>query len=269
MVDIIKKMARKASASLVKRTVRKNMKHSPGETFKASWETLLSNPLYRWLVRIGQNSGVEGTRLHGRTFELLSRRIPDFYRSTEILICDNLKDAIESDKPFVVAQLHDGHRFLSRVLAQHKRPFTRIAPDPTSHIQSLSDLGIDVSCAHAIKDDLLSLAYLRDAVRSNHVICCSIDYSDAIGRKVYVNPAIFGFAKRAKIPVFFVKAHVSSSGIGGLISSGGYQDLDPLICAKMFLDFFNSTGHSRRIGMNIKRYSEHSDWKKRIERLQR
>jgi hypothetical protein len=266
MVKIIKKMARKASASLAKRTLQKNVNHPAGIAFKNSWESLLSSPVYRWLVRVGQTPARAGTGVHGRTFELLSAGIPDFYRSAEILICSNLKDAIESDESFVAVQIHDGHRFLSKVLAQHKRPFTRIVRNPTSYIQSLSKRGIDVSFARAIKDDLLSLTYLREAVKSNHVICSVIDYSDAKGKKVYINPAIFGFANRVKIPVFFVKAYVNDVGVGELITSGPHYNLDPLKCTKMFLDFSNSVGQHSRISMSIKRYNQHSDWQKRGKR---
>jgi hypothetical protein len=255
LAGFIKKIARRASAKLAKREARKHIKKSPAEAFRTSWETLLSNQRYRFLVRVSQNPSREGTHARGRTFELLSREIPDFDRSIKISVSGNLKVALDSNKPFLAVQIHDGYRFLTRVLADHKREFTRIVPDPAQHIRWLGQRGIDVSRVHAVKKDVLSLTRLRKAVRCNHVICCAIDYSDAMGRRIYVSPAIFGFANRTRIPIFFVKGHVNDAGDGELVSAGPYQDVDPLVCAKEFLHFFNSVGDSQ-VDMKIRWYRE-------------
>lgn len=248
----LKNAAQDAAAKLAKYAVQKNIKKSPQEAFKASWESLLSNPLYRFLVRISQDPTRDETRLKGRTFKLLSREIPEFFRSTRIVVSADLKAALDSEKPIVIVQIHEGHDFLSRVMEGHNREFTRIVGKPKRYSQRMRQLGIDTSRAHLIGKGVLSLAHLRKSVRSNHVICCIVDYGDGTGRRDYISPAIFVFANRTQIPVFFVKAHVDDAGVGELISSGPHNNIDPLTCANKFLDFLNSVGDSR-VEMTIKR----------------
>jgi hypothetical protein len=207
----LKNAAQDAAAKLAKYAVQKNIKKSPQEAFKASWESLLSNPLYRFLVRISQDPTRDETRLKGRTFKLLSREIPEFFRSIRIVVSADLKAALDSEKPIVIVQIHEGHDFLSRVMEGHNREFTRIVGKPKRYAQRMRLLGIDTSRAHLIGKGVLSLAHLRKSVRSNHVICCIVDYGDGTGRRDYISPAIFVFANRTQIPVFFVKARVDDA----------------------------------------------------------
>ena len=260
MVTTIKNAAQNVAAKLAKNAVRKSINKSPQEAFKASWQSLRSNPLYRILVRISQDPTKEWTQLQGRTFELLSLEIPELYHSIRIVVPANLKVAIDSEKPFVIVQIHQAHSFVSRVLADHDREFTRIVGDPNRYAGRMRKLGIDTSHAHLIKKGVLSLAHLRKSVRSNHIICCVVDYGVGADRKEYINPAIFVFANRANIPVFFVKTHVNDDGVGELISSGPHNYVDPVMGANKFLNFFNSVGETR-VGMKIKRHNEDLDWK--------
>lgn len=255
----LRKFARKASFRLARREVKRQAQRSPKEAFAAAWRNLLSRPIYRLFIRIGQDPAKEGTQLKGRTFELLAAQIGDFNQATRIEISGGLKEALEGVDPLLVVHIHDGHRFFSRTVVQHGRDLARIVSNPAKHLRFLKRLGIDTSRIHLIKDDVLSLVHLRNAVREKQVLCCAIDYPDARGRSVYINPAIFGFANRSKIPVYFAKAHVAKDGSAKLISAGPYVNVDPIICAKRFLDFFNSVGESR-VKMRIKRYNEHEDW---------
>jgi hypothetical protein len=258
---VIKKIAQKASRKIVQNEISKHIRQSPAEAFSLAWKRLLSRPLYRLFIRLSQDSVREGTRLKGRTYELLSAGIPGFSPSAPIKISPSLQQAIESRRPFLVAHIHDGFYFISRIFADRGREETRIVADPTGYIRRLRHLQVDLSRIHAIKDDVLSLAHLRKAVRAKHVLCCAIDYSDGTGRRAYLNPAIFVFANRSGIPVYFIKGHVHDDGSAEVISAGPYVDVDPVACARKLLDFFNSVGESRA-ALKIKRYNEHRDWKK-------
>ena len=263
-----KNAAREASARLARNAVLKNIKKSPPQAFKAAWERLLSNPSYRLLIRISQDPAKEWTQLNGRTFELLSLEIPDFYHSTQIVVSANLKDAIDSKKSFLIVQIHQAPRFVSKVLADLDRESTRIVGNPKRYAQRLQKLGIDTSRTRLIKKGVSSLAHLLKSVRSNHVICSVIDDGDGdgTGRRKYINPAIFVFAHRARIPVFFAKAHVDHTGVCELISSGPYNDLDPITYATKFLNFFNSVGDSR-VDMKIRTRHECFDWKEKTAQI--
>src|SRR5690349_5688881 len=100
MVEVVRKLALKASATIAKYEVRRHAHKSPKDAFKASWDRLLSRRIYRLLVKIGQTPRKESTQLRGRTFDLLATRIPDVYRSEKIKVSKNLEEAIESQRPF-------------------------------------------------------------------------------------------------------------------------------------------------------------------------
>lgn len=263
MTTQTQKLARRAAYKLARHKSRKFLKRPPVEAFEASWNELHRSRLYRLLIHIGQNPTTEFSYLYGRTFEFLSGRIPDFYKYFPISIADNFKQAIESPEPFLIVHLHDGHRFVSRVLADYRRQYTRIVANPTRRLSRVFDArGAETPRPHLVQDNVFSLVRFRRAAKSNHALCCQIDYENAKGERIYLNPAIFIFANRIKIPVFFIKSHVNDKGRGELISSGPHIGTDPLVCANEFLDFFNSSGNSR-VNLTIKRYKEHRDWKKR------
>lgn len=254
------KIARKAAFIVARYKVGRLLKRPPAEAFEASWNTLRRSRLYRLLIRIGQNPAAEFSLLDGRTFEFLSAQIPDFYKLFPISISDHFKRAIESPEPFLIVQLHDGHRFVSRVFADHRRQYTRVVSHPTRIAPVFHSRKTDAPRPHLVQDNVFSLVHLRRAVKNNNAVCCQVDYANAKGERVYLNPAIFSFANRMKIPVFFVKSHVNQEGRAELISSGPHAGADPLACAKGFLDFFNSTGNSR-MNLTIRRYKDHRDWK--------
>jgi hypothetical protein len=245
--------ARNLAVRLGKQAVRKNSGKPPPQAFEAAWNSLLSNPLYRFLERFGLDPAFARPELirpllKARTFELLSQEIPGFFRSISIVVPAELKLAIDSQTPIIIAQIHEPHSFLSRVLGEYGREYTRIVGEPRRAAQRMQAEGIDTSRANLVKKGPLSLAHLLKSVRRNHVICSLLDDNPLSGS---ISPAIFAFANRAKIPVFFVKAYVDNAGVPGLFSSGPYRDVDPLQCADEFLKFFNSVG-DLRVALKIK-----------------
>ena len=248
-----RQVARNLAVRMGKNAVRKNSGKPPPQAFAAAWNSLLSNPLYRFLERISLDPAFARPELirpllKARTFELLSQEIPGFFHSTSIVVPADLKRAIESQTPIIIAQIHEPHSFLARVLGEYGREYTRIVGEPRRAAQRMQAEGIDISHANLVKKGPLSLGHLLKSIRRNHVICTLLDDNPLSGS---ISPAIFEFANRAKLPVFFVKAYVDNAGVAGLLCSGPYQDVDPLQCADEFLKFFNSVG-DLRVAMKIK-----------------
>src|SRR6478735_8633135 len=175
MAKIIKDFAYVASRRIVKTEIRRHAGKTPRDSFRDSWNRLLSRPMYRLLMRVNERPTSEGMQVKGKTFELLSAGIPGFFQGTRIKISASLKAAIDGGEGFIALHLHDGHRFFERPFLDGGRDVTRIATDPPRYVDMLRRLGMDVSRVHAIKDDVLSLAHLRDAIRNNHVVCHALD----------------------------------------------------------------------------------------------
>jgi hypothetical protein len=121
--------------------------------------------------------------------------------------------------------------------------------------------------AHILEDDCLTLIALRHAVEDGHAICAPIDYTNRRGKKTYANPALVGFANRLKLDIVFVKTNVTQSGNVELICWGPFHNVEPEACVKMFIELFNSVGETR-VELDVKRYNENADTKKKLPRMQ-
>jgi hypothetical protein len=179
-----------------------------------------------------------------------------------------LEALLQSSDPLFILHLHEPHILLSMELSKRKVSFVRIAGSPEKHIAKLRRCGVDTRYVHCVKDNVLSLLEVRKLLKRHRVVCCAIDYKNEQGERAYVNPAIIEFANRYRISVVFVTAAWLGSNQVKLLSAGPYKDMDPVACAKLFVDFFNNVAQKKR-HLRVLRYSEHSDWADRTKRVQK
>jgi hypothetical protein len=259
---------------LVRLAIRLNDKGSAVLTFGATWKALIRSRSFRALLaRLPDRKRTHD--LYSRTYLLIARHLKHFDGAANVQVPEPLDALIAGPESLIVIQVHDPFdrfSFLSSALADRKRCFTRVASRPMRYLETLRKLGIDRKYVHVIKDDVYSLVSLRAALKRKDIICCAVDYADLHGNRSYVNPAIINFASRFRIPVIFIKSRISDAGRPELLYQGPMVDPDPLKCAEEFVRFLSPRGTDKGDRAvkryTVKRFNEHTNWKKRQLRLQ-
>lgn len=251
------KLANLIAFLLVKLTVLARPRASTQALFREVWRKLHSSAAYGKLVSLIPGKGRQPT-FNEHLYRLISKNIASFYTSLELRPPALLQARIIRKEPFVILHFHDGFSFISKVLIEQDRNFTRIVDDPESYLEALEKKFPGVSCANAVGVDMFSLALANKAARKGDAICCAIDYKDnKEGSYSHVSPAMIEFSNRNKLDVFFVKSDISDDGDVRLFCWGPFNGLDAEACANSFIKLYNSHGESRR-SLTVKLPGEHA-----------
>jgi hypothetical protein len=248
------RVAESALRRLVRRAVEQQKSDPSAEVFSRVWSSLLANPLYRWSMRT-YVSDKEHFCLNTETLKFLAQSYPELFPFVRISASPDFVRELQRDAPFVAVQIHDGSPNLSRFLSDHKRRFSRIVRRPSRHMASLEAMQLDTARINLIKRDVTCFSRLRSAFQEGQIICSTIDYKDKDGRWAYLNPAIFGFAKRFKLPVIFIRNDVERDGRVHIFASPPHSVVEPTLSAMAFQDFYNSMP-GKKINFAVKRYYE-------------
>lgn len=214
--------------------------------FERVWGRLHPNPAFRRLVGRIPGKGRQPS-FNEHLYSLISRKLPSFYRSLELPVPAVLQDRMARPEPFVLLHFHDGFSFISKILVDRGRHFTRIVDDPESYLSALEAKFPGAACAHAVGADLRSLVQALKAVKQGDALCCAIDYKEKKQAPYsHVSPAMIEFANRNGLDVFFVKSNILDSGKAELLCWGPFNGIDAEACAGSFIDLYNSHGESRR-----------------------
>ncbi len=222
------------------------------DEFRYVWDRLSRNPIFLWALR----RQLADKDYYCIRTECLNRIIglqPQLFAFVTITAPDGFLDAIAREEPLLVVQIHEGPPSLTKLLADRHRSFSRIVRHAPRHVRRLKAMRLDMSQMHFIESDVRSLAKLRTAAQAGHIIGCAIDYRDKNGKFAYINPAIFGFAKQADLPVVFIRADVDQAGIVHLAASEPHDVSDEAATAEAFRDFYNALP-GRKLDLAVKRY---------------
>src|SRR5262245_15380437 len=173
-------LLKNALGLLVRLAIRLNDKGSVVLTFGATWDALTASRLFRALLALLPDRKLSQD-LYTRTYILIAKHLKDFDPAANVTIPESLKVLMARREPLVAIHVHDEFArfcFLSRALADLKRPFTRVARRPTKCLETLRRRGIDLNDVRVVKNDVRSLVALRAALKRKDVICCAIDYDD-------------------------------------------------------------------------------------------
>lgn len=218
----------------------------PQALFDSAWQSLHASTAFRKLVSLIPGRGRQPS-FNEHLFSLISGNIPGFYDALELSVPAPLQDRMTRPQAFVILHFHDGSSFVSKILIDRGRRFTRIVDDPESYLRALGEKFPGAACARAVGADMFGLALALKAARQGDAICCAIDYKEN-KRAPYskVSPVMIEFANRNGLDVFFVKSNITDSGRAELLCWGPFKGIDAETCAGRFIDLFNTHGKSRR-----------------------
>lgn len=250
------RVAERISRRLVRRAVEQQKSKPAAEVFSHAWSSLLAKPLFRLAMRM-YVSDKDYFCLNTETLKFVAQSYPELFPFVRISASPDFVRELQSGTAFVAVQIHDGSPNLSRLLSDHKRRFSRIVRRPSRHMASLQAMQLDTARINLIKRDVTCFSRLRSAVQERQIICSTIDYKDKDGRWAYLNPAIFGFAKRFKLPVIFIRNDVDRDGHVHIFASTPHAVVEPALSATAFQDFYNSMP-GKKINFAVKRYYENA-----------
>ncbi len=161
--------------------------------------------------------------------------------------------SITGKTSFIVVSVHNGFAFTCRFIMDKKRWVATIAADPSRVRRTTFKRSGVTSEVTIIERNKYCLARLLDVVKKGDVICCNIDFRKGNERIIkYVSPAMFLFANKNQLPVFFAKYEISDVGSVVLSFQGPFTSVDPINCASQFIEFVNSSRvRSRALSVEI------------------
>lgn len=160
---------------------------------------------------------------------------------------NSIIEKIKDQSSLVIVTVHNGFAFTTKFINSLHRKVATIAAD-SEYVKNVVFKRTGISFeVKIIKRDKFCLAKLIDAVKSSNVICCDIDFQKSTREKfIYISPALFVFADKNNLPVYYAKYEISNLGeIEILFKEAIYQKTseEKLID---FIDFVNSTRVTKR-----------------------
>jgi len=230
--------------------VKKNTGDS-GYIFQKCWQHLLKDKFLAFLFPLVENP----FQLNYREMLLLQlvkkmqqAGIPYFPKiiPVELELLDKL---VQSTESALVLTVHNGLALTTRVISDSGRSVTTISSDP--HITSTFIRSGIKYPINVIKNDRYCLAFLRKAISNADVICCDVDFYDSDGRYVYVSSALFEYAARFNIQLYFARYEVSEDGCISLFLQEPIKSDKADSNVECFIRFINSSpGYARELSSN-------------------
>ncbi len=247
---------RRLTAIILQRMLRSAIARYPSsgevDEFRYVWERLSRNRMFLWVLR-RQLADKDDYCIRTECLNRIVSLQPHLFAFVTIIAPDHFLEAVARDAPLLVVQIHEGPPSLTKLLADRNRSFSRIVRHAPRHVRRLQTMRVNTSQMQFIESDVRSLAKLRAAAQAGHVIGCAIDYRDKNGKFAFINPAIFGFAKQADVPVVFLRADVDEAGTVHIAASEPQAVSDETATAEAFRDFYNALP-GRKLDLAVKRY---------------
>lgn len=154
----------------------------------------------------------------------------------------NVIEKIKNQPSLVIATAHNGFAFTTKFVSSLKRTVATIAAD-SDYVKDVVFKRTGISSeVTIIKRDKFCLARLMEAVKNNNIICCDIDYQKSTHEKfIYVGPALFIFADRNNLPIYFAKYEISGTGDLQILFKEPDSEISSEEKLVDFIDFINST----------------------------
>lgn len=209
--------------------------------FDRAWQRLYPNRLVRALLACSRNKYALDERAHLYLLLLDQMHARGLAHRPRLSIAQPqaITEACAHYPSFVVVSAHNGLAFSTRSLLELGREVAVIVKNPASRKlgRTFGKSGVRQP-VHLIANDKYCLFAMRDAVLAGKVVSCDIDFKSARhGSYDAVSPALFAFANKMELPVFFARNEIAEDGRATVLFDGPHRNMAPEQCAARFIRF--------------------------------
>lgn len=154
----------------------------------------------------------------------------------------------------IVVSTHNGFAHIVKMFNHLGRSVTTIGTQPFTN-QALSRSGVTAH-TNIINRDRYCLAYLKKSIEKGELISSTVDFrlSETSNEDFkYISPALFAFAKKFTVPLYFLNIDVSVSGKVELSFKLAENSASPEETANQFIDYYNLNRSPKRV-LSVKNY---------------
>jgi len=162
---------------------------------------------------------------------------------------ERMASITSGDKPIMLLTTNNEFALTTRVLSDLGCSVTIIAYDP----EQIAGGKFARSGVNIINSDAYCLAKLSKLIQSPGVVCCDVDFPDENGKCRYISPALFEFAHRFNMPLYFCKYKMLDDGSVCLVISERTDISSVEHCMNDFISFINASAAFKK-DLSIKRY---------------
>jgi hypothetical protein len=235
-------------------SLKLNKNRNPQVYFRKNWDSLSNNLAVNFLLpRLENNYQASNAEL---LLAYLVKRLRKFkipYVPDVIFDHAQMTKITSTGKSVIVVTVHNEFALTTRVVSDLGANVTIIAYDPGQVANGKFVRSGVKSYVNIINSDSYCLAKLTKVVQKADVICCDVDFPDENGKCRYISPALFEFANRFKIPLYFCKYRMSTNGSVCLVISESSDVTSVENCIGDFISFINTSADFKK-DLSIKRY---------------
>lgn len=232
-----------------------NKNRNPQFYFSKNWASLSNNLAVNFLLsRLENNYQASNAEL---LLGYLVKRLRKFkipYVPDVIFDHAQVIKITSTGKSVILVTVHNEFALTTRVVSDLGANVTIIAYDPGQVTNGKFVRSGVKSHVNIINSDSYCLAKLTKVVQQANVICCDVDFPDENGKCRYISPALFEFANRFRIPVYFCKYKMSTNGSVCLVISESTDVASAEGCVNDFISFINTSSAFKK-DLSIKRYA--------------
>ena len=231
-----------------------NNNHDAQFYFRSAWNALSNNLAVNFLLlRLKNNYQLSNTEL---LLGCLVRRLRKFkivYVPDVVFDHAQVHNMTSASKSIILLTAHNEFALTTRVLSDLGYNVTIIAYDPEQITSGKFARSGVRSAVNIINSDAYCLAKLSKVIQSPGVICCDVDFPDADEKCRYISPALFEFAHRFNMPLYFCKYKMLANGNVSLEVSERADISSVEHCINDFISFINASSTFKK-DLSIKRY---------------
>lgn len=223
--------------------------------FRKNWDALSSHSAVNFLLaRLENNYQLSKPEL---LLGCIIRRLKKFkiaYVPDVVFNHEHMASITSSGKAIMLLTAHNEFALTTRVLSDFGCNVTIIAYDPEQIASGKFARSGVKSAINIINSDAYCLAKLSKVIQSPGVICCDVDFPDENGKCRYVSPALFEFAHRFNMPLYFCKYIMLDDGSVRLAISERSDISSVEHSMDDFISFINASAAFKK-DLSIKRYT--------------
>jgi len=156
---------------------------------------------------------------------------------------EHFQSAIQAKKSSLFLTIHDGFAFLSAIFLHYGQRTSIITSAPKIG-DTLWRTGVRPDQVELITKDFRSLGRLKTSMDRGVIPCNCVDYENENGVYEWINPALFDFAIKKKLSLFFQKREIGDDGVANIYTAALNSTSDPIEDAQLFANFQMSTTYS-------------------------
>lgn len=232
-----------------------NKNRNPQFYFRKNWDSLSNNLAVNFLLsRLENNYQASNAELLLAYLVKRLRKFKIFYFPDVIFDHEQVIKITSTGKSVILVTVHNEFALTTRVVSDLGSNVTIIAYDPGQVASGKFARSGVKSYVNIINSDSYCLAKLTKVVQQGNVICCDVDFPDENGKCRYISPALFEFANRFKIPLYFCKYIMLANGSVSLVISESSDVTSVESCIDDFISFINTSAAFKK-DLSIKRYA--------------